>query len=102
MQNIGKRNVLASIVALGMVASVPSAYAASGMLKACKGELKKFGCSAKTEAAAHECLEQHEEHGKKSDGFGHACYEAHESYEKKADKEEKGEEHHDEAAEHKE
>ncbi|MBI3557754.1 MAG: hypothetical protein HY074_15955 [Deltaproteobacteria bacterium] len=91
-----------AVVAVGSMMAVPSAFAAGGMLKACKGELKKFGCKAKTEADAHECLEQHEAHGKKDDGFKHACYEAHESYEKKMGKEEKGEEHHDEKGEHKE
>jgi hypothetical protein len=87
-----KKNILVSLVAVGLMASVP-AFAKGGMLGACKKELKKFACEAKTEADAHECLEKHEAHGKKNDGFGHACYEAHESYEKSMGKEEKGEEH---------
>lgn len=87
------KNVFVSLLAVGLMASIPSAFAAGGMLKACKKELKSFSCEAKTEAAAHECLEQHEAHGKKNDGFSHGCYEAHESYEKKMGKEEKDEEH---------
>jgi hypothetical protein len=96
------KNLFFGVIAVSLMASVPSAFAKGGMMSACKKELKKFGCEAKTEAAAHECLEQHEAHGKKNDGFSHGCYEAHESYEKKMGKEEKGEEHHDESSEHKE
>lgn len=74
-------------VAVAMLSLGSSAYA-KGMLKDCKSELKKFNCEATTEAAAHECLEQHEDHGKKHDGFSKSCYKSHESYEKKMHKEE--------------
>lgn len=94
------KHLFISLIAVGFLASAPMAFAKGGMLGSCKKELKKFGCDAKTEAAAHECLEQNEAHDKKNDGFGHRCYEAHESYEKKMGKEEKGEEHHDESSEH--
>jgi hypothetical protein len=67
----------------------------------CKKDLKKAGCTAKTDAEAHECLEKVEKHDAKDDGFTHACYEAHEAYEKKMSKEEAGEKHDEPAAEKK-
>ena len=62
-------------------------------LSACKKDLKKHSCKAKTDAEAHECLEKVENHEAKDDGFTHACYEAHEAFEKTAGKEEKNEQH---------
>src|SRR4051794_1190120 len=91
-----KKNVFAGLIAVGLMAAIPNVYAASGLMKACKADLKKAGCKATTDAEAHECLEQKEVHGKKDDGFSHACYEAHEAYEKSAGKEEKSEAEHKE------
>jgi hypothetical protein len=83
------------IVAVVSFTAVPSAHAAKGVLGACKKELKTFGCAAKTDAQAHECLEKNEKHDAKDDGFSHACSEAHEAYEKKMGSEEAGEHHSD-------
>jgi hypothetical protein len=93
------KKMIAVIVSTFVLSS--SAFAAeAGMLKACKKEIKKFSCDATSEQTAHECLEKHEAHKKKNDGFSHGCYEAHEAFEKKMGTEEKGE-HHDEATEQK-
>ena len=85
--------IFVSLIAMGTIASVPSAFAKSKLMKACKKDLKKFGCMAKTDDTAFECLEKHEKEGQKNDGFTRSCYKAHESYEKKMGKEEKGEAH---------
>lgn len=93
MKNTGIAKVLIGLMAVGALVAAPSASAASSLMKACKSDLKKFGCKAKTDAQAFECLEKNEKEGQKNEGFNHACYEAHESYEKKMGKEEKGEHH---------
>ncbi|HTM46838.1 MAG TPA: hypothetical protein VL137_17905 [Polyangiaceae bacterium] len=86
------RNMFTGVVTVGLLASIP-AFAGGGVLDACKAELKQFACNATTEEQAHQCLERHEQHAKKDDGFSHACYEAHEAYEKRMRKMEKGEQH---------
>jgi hypothetical protein len=89
-----KFSMMMAILALGAFATGPAAFAkSSALMKACKGDLKKFGCKAKTDAAAHECLEKNEKEGQKDEGFSHACYEAHENYEKHSGKMEKEEKH---------
>lgn len=70
-----------------------SAIAASPLVTTCKEDLKKYKCSAKTDAQAHECLEKNEKEGQPDEGFTHTFYEAHEAYEKKMSKKEKNEEH---------
>ena len=64
---------------------------AATMADACKKEIKKYKCDATSEQTIHECLEKHEKHNKKHDGFKAACYEAHEAYEKQSGTEEKNE-----------
>jgi hypothetical protein len=55
------------------------------MLEACKSELQKAGCSAKTEAQAHACLEKAEKPGEKNEGFSQVCHQAREYYEQAKD-----------------
>src|SRR4051812_48328228 len=81
----------ASVVVL---LTTPSAFAATSLTKACKSDLKTFGCTAKTDAEAHECLEKNEKQAEKNEGFSAGCYKAHEAFEKKQGKGEK-EEHHE-------
>lgn len=84
---------LVGTIALALLIATPSAFA-TNLTKACKSDLKKFGCQAKSDAEAHECLEKNEKEGNKSEGFSKSCYKAHEAYEKKMGKSEK-EEHHE-------
>ncbi len=85
------KSILAGLVGLSVVAGIPFAHAAGEIRVACKKELKSFKCGAATEQEAHKCLESHEAHDKKNDGFSQVCYEAHEAFEKKSGAEEKGE-----------
>ena len=85
------KNVTTSILVFGLL-SAPAALAAKaakakGELTSCKSELKKFGCDAKTDEEAFDCLEKHEKE-RKNGGFSHACYEAHEAYESQTGREE--------------
>lgn len=93
-----KTRLVLSALAIAALSSGTSAFAASKLMKSCKGDLKKFGCTAKTDAEASACLEKNEKEGEKNEGFSASCYKAHESYEKKMGKEEKNE-HHEESAE---
>jgi hypothetical protein len=78
-------------LALALLAS-PAAFAkGSALAKACKSDLKKFGCAASTDAEAHECLEKNEVKDAKHEGFSAKCYKANEAFEKKSGKEEKEE-----------
>jgi hypothetical protein len=86
--------LLASVFAATSLLAGSSALAGSKLMSACKKDLKKVDCKAKTDAEAHECLEKAEKHDAKNDGFSHGCYEAHEAYEKASGHEEKGEHHH--------
>jgi hypothetical protein len=96
MKNVKTGVLTVAFLAGGIFAFSPSVHAASKLAKACKKDMKKFGCTAKSDADLHECLEQHEDHAKKNDGFSHACYEAHEAYEKASGKMESEEaEHHE-------
>lgn len=92
-----KQAFVASI-AVAFLMTAPSTFAAS-LTKACKSDLKKFGCEAKTDSEAHECLEKNEKEGAKNEGFSAKCYKAHEAFEKKMGKEEK-EEHHEASESH--
>ena len=87
------KKLFIAAVAVGTMMAVPSAFAAGSLVKACKGDLKKFGCKVKTDEAAHECLEKNEQKDKPNEGYSKGCYAAHEAFEKKSGKEEKGEEH---------
>ncbi|MGZ3694889.1 MAG: hypothetical protein ACXWQO_11980 [Bdellovibrionota bacterium] len=80
------------VLTMGILLASGSAYA-NHLPKVCAKELKKAGCTAKTDAEAHECLEKAETHDKKNDGFSAKCYKAHEAFEKKTGTEEHEEEH---------
>ena len=70
---------IAAIVTLSL--SAP-AFAGAKLMSACRKDLKKHHCKAKTDEEAHLCLEKNEKHDAKEDGFTHACYEANEAFEK--------------------
>lgn len=74
------------VIVLSIMSVSPFANGAD-LTKACKKEVKTFACKG-GDQEIHECLEGHEEHGKKNDGFSKACYDAHEAYEKKVGKSE--------------
>src|SRR3954470_16017413 len=95
-----KMKTVLGLIAVASFSFGAQSFAASKLMSACKKDLKKHACKAKTDAEAHECLEKVEKHDAKDDGFTHACYEAHEAFEKASGKEEKNE-HHDESTEQK-
>jgi hypothetical protein len=99
--NMKIRQALAASLAAAFLMTAPSAFA-SHLSKACKSDLKKFGCEAKTDQEVHECIEKNEKEGSKKEGLSSKCYKAHESYEKKMGKEEKNEkeEHHEAGESH--
>lgn len=71
------------------------------MLQACKAEIKKFGCDAKSETYAYECLNKHKEPYIKDKGFRAQCFKAYLAYEKSSGKGEKIDSHQVERLEHK-
>jgi hypothetical protein len=95
------RQALVASIAAAFLMAAPTVFA-SNLTQACKSDLKKFGCEAKTDDEAHACLEKNEKEDAKHDGFSSKCYKAHESYEKKMGKEEKNEkeEHHEAGESH--
>ena len=84
--NLERTSMKYLVIALSVL-SLSSFANAADLSKACKKEVKTFACKG-GDHEIHECLESHEEHGKKNDGFSKACYDAHEAYEKKAGKSE--------------
>src|ERR1700759_5582550 len=93
------KTIIVTFLSAAFLMTAPSAFS-SDLTKACKSDLKKFGCKAKTDDEEHERLEKHEKEDAKNEGFSAKCYKAHEAFEKKLGKEEKEEHHeHDNARE---
>jgi hypothetical protein len=80
-----------AIIALFFI-STTSAFESKTLLRACKRDLKKFGCEVETEAQAHECLERNEVEKEKNEGLSRRCQMSHEAYKRRIEKEKAKEE----------
>lgn len=97
MNTIKSQTIAIAVIFTGALMSASSTFAGASLVKACKDDLKKFSCNAKTDAKAHECLEKNEKKDEENQGLSSSCYAAHEAFEKNAEHSE----HKENGAEHK-